>query len=763
MIPPAKTDPHASREARKYERPIKSREFILDHLEQRKTPLSLEQIAHDLELNDETDVEALRRRLNAMERDGQLVRNRRGHYGVLSKMNLVRGRVIGHPDGFGFLVPDEGGDDIFLSAKQMRPVLHGDRVLARLIGTDRRGRREGAVVEVLEHNTQEVVGRYYIEGGLGFVLASNKRINHDTVIPPDQSGGAQEGQIVVAAITDQPSRHSQPVGRVVEILGDRMAPGMEIEIAIRSHSLPDRWPAEVELEAATFAAEVPAEAGAGREDLRSVPLVTIDGEDAKDFDDAVYCERDGRGWRLLVAIADVSSYVKPGMALDQEARERGNSVYFPGHVIPMLPEVLSNHLCSLRPQVDRLCMVCELRISASGQIRGHRFFTGTMRSHARLTYNEVAQILVDENPETMARYSHLLPHLQDLHKLYQALQKAREKRGAIDFNTTETRIVFGEQRKISRIVPVERNDAHRLIEQCMITANVAAAEFLLEQGLPALYRTHPGPNAQKLDDLRNFLGGFGLKLGGGDSPAPRDYARLLADIGERPDRRLIETVLLRSLAQAVYGAENVGHFGLALEAYTHFTSPIRRYPDLLVHRAIRHALDRRTLEDFQYSATDIQSMGEHCSMTERRADEATRDAVDWLKCEFMLNEVGGEFPGIITGVTSFGLFVELDDIYVQGLVHITSLGDDYYHFDSVKHLLYGERTGAQFRLSDRVQVKVVRVDLDERTIDFVLAQQPQRRGQEGKSATARKAADGKPERKKKRSRSKRKKKAQGDA
>lgn len=761
MTRPPKTDPHASREARKYERPIKSREFILDHLEQRKTPLSLEQIAVDLELNDEVDVEALRRRLNAMERDGQLVRNRRGRYGVLSKMNLVRGRVIGHPDGFGFLVPDEGGDDVFLSAKQMRPVLHGDRVLIRLIGTDRRGRREGAVVEVLERNTQEVVGRYYMEGGLGFVLASNKRINHDIVIPPDQSGGALEGQIVVVAITDQPSMHSQPVGRVVEILGDRMAPGMEIEISIRSHGLPDRWPVEVEREAAAFAAEVPAEAGEGREDLRSVPLVTIDGEDAKDFDDAVYCERDGRGWRLLVAIADVSWYVRPGMALDEEARQRGNSVYFPGHVIPMLPEVLSNHLCSLRPQVDRLCMVCELRISAAGQIRGHRFFAGIMRSHERLTYNEVAQILVDENPETTARYNHLLPHLRELHKLYQALQKAREKRGAIDFDTTETRIVFGEQRKISRIVPVERNDAHRLIEQCMIAANVAAAEFLLERELPALYRTHPGPNSQKLDDLRNFLGGFGLKLGGGDTPAPRDYARLLAEIGDRPDRRLIETVLLRSLAQAVYGAENTGHFGLALEAYTHFTSPIRRYPDLLVHRAIRHALEGGKPEDAHYSLAEMQSMGEHCSMTERRADEATRDAVDWLKCEFMLNEVGGEFTGIITGVTSFGLFVELDEIYVQGLVHVTSLGDDYYHFDSVKHLLNGERTGTQYRLSDRVQVKVVRVDLDERTIDFVLAQ-PQRRSAEGKPAAARKA-DGKPG-KKKRSRSKRrKKKESGEA
>ena len=756
MTPPSKTDPHAAREALKYDRPIKSREFILDHLEQRKTLLSLEQIAHDLGLNDEADLEALRRRLNAMERDGQLVRNRRGRYGVPTKMNLLRGRVIGHTDGFGFLVPDDGSDDVFLSAKQMRPVFHGDRVLVRLIGADRRGRREGALVEVLERNTQEVVGRYYLEGGLGFVVASNKRISHEIVIPPDQSGGAVEGQIVVATVTDQPSMHSQPVGRVVEILGDRMAPGMEVEIAIRSHGLPDRWPAEVEREAALYATEVPAEAAAGREDLRALPLVTIDGEDAKDFDDAVYCERDGGGWRLLVAIADVSSYVRPGMALDEEARLRGNSVYFPGHVIPMLPEVLSNHLCSIRPEVDRLSMVCELRISAAGQIRGHRFFPAVMRSHARLTYNEVAKILVDGDAETTARYSHLLPHLQNLHKLYGVLQKAREKRGAIDFETTETRIVFGEQRKIQKIVPVERNDAHRLIEQCMISANVAAAEFLLERGLPTLYRTHPGPDTENLEDLRGFLAGFGLKLGGGDRPAPRDYARLLAEVAQRPERRLIETVLLRSLAQAMYGVDNIGHFGLALEAYTHFTSPIRRYPDLLVHRAIRHALEGGKAEDFIYGPSDMQGMGDHCSMTERRADEATRDAVDWLKCEFMLEEVGGEFEGIITGVTSFGLFVELDDIYVQGLVHVTTLGDDYYHFDPIKRLLYGERTGMQYRLSDRIRVKVVRVDLDERTIDFVPALQPRRsRKQDDADKPARDTA------RKKRSRGKRKKKKTG--
>ncbi|MCC6208429.1 MAG: ribonuclease R, partial [Gammaproteobacteria bacterium] len=557
----SKIDPHAAREARKYELPIKSREFILEHLQARETLLSLEQLARELGLTDETGIEALRKRLNAMERDGQLVRNRRGRYGVASKMNVVRGRVIGHSDGFGFLVPDDGSDDLFLSAKQLRSVMHGDRVIAKVIGADRRGRREGALVEVLERNTQEVVGRYYSEGGLGFVVSSNKRISQEIVIPPDQRGGANEGQIVVAGITEQPSQHSQPVGRITEVLGDRMAPGMEIEIAIRTHELPDQWPQAVEQEAAVFPESVPASAVYGREDLRLNPLVTIDGEDARDFDDAVYCERHGRGWRLIVAIADVAHYVRPDSALDREALNRGNSVYFPERVLPMLPEALSNHLCSLRPKVDRLCMACELFVTQAGRVSGYRFFEAVMCSHARLTYNEVAAMLVDGNPQLIETHKELLPHLQNLHQVYQALLKEREKRGAIDFDSKETRIIFGERRKISKIVPLVRNDAHRMIEECMIAANVAAAAYLLEQRVAIVYRTHPQPDQQKLEDVRGVLNGLGLKLGGGEQPCARDYARLMIDVAGRPDRRLIETVLLRSLPQAMYTAENTGHFG----------------------------------------------------------------------------------------------------------------------------------------------------------------------------------------------------------
>jgi len=716
-----KQDPCAQREAQKYAHPVPSREFIMQHLAERGELLSFDQILQELDLRDERDVEAMRRRLNAMERDGQVIRNRRGGYGLVGKMDLVRGRVTGHPDGYGFLTPEEGGADLFLSARQMRAVLHGDRMVARVVGVDRRGRREGAVVEVLERVNHDVVGRFFQEGGVGFVVPSNTRISQDIVVAAGSERGAANGQIVVVEITEPPNIRTQPVGRVIEVLGDHMAPGMEIDIAIRTHELPRQWSEGVLAEIRGMSEEVPEQAKQGREDIRALPLVTIDGEDARDFDDAVYCEPDGKGWRLLVAIADVSHYVRPGTVLDESAVERGNSVYFPAQVIPMLPEILSNGLCSLRPEVDRLCMVCEMLLDHYGKVKRYRFFEGVMRSHARLTYTEVAAMLVDGDEMLRKEYAALVPDLENLHALYKVLSRLREKRGAIELETTETRIVFGEGRKIERIVPVVRNDAHRLIEECMVTANVAAADFLLEHALPSLYRIHEGPTEEKLTDLRSFLAELGLSLGGGDKPEPKHYAKLLDAVRERPDAHLIQTVLLRSLKQAVYSPDNIGHFGLAYDAYAHFTSPIRRYPDLLVHRAIRHALARRPAPSFEYSHSNMQGFGEHCSMTERRADQATRDAVDWLKCEYMMDKVGEVFSGIITGVTSFGIFVELDEIYVEGLVHVTALKNDYYHFDPVKHRLSGERTRQTYRLADKVRVMVVRVDLDERKVDFELA------------------------------------------
>ncbi len=717
---PRDLDPHRQREAKKYANPIPSREFILETLTDAGVPLVFEELAAALDLSAEDDLVALQRRVGAMVRDGQLVRNRKDAFCLVNKRDLIAGRVIGHPDGFGFVKPDEGGDDVYLYPRQMRALFHNDRVVVRVTGRDRRGRLEGSLVEVLERGTRTVVGRFYQEGGVGFVVPDNKRLAHDIIIPRDRIGEAGQGQIVVAEITDQPTKRTQPIGRVLEVVGDHMAAGMETDIAIRTHDLPVEWPPEVKAEIAGLKDEVPEPAKKGRTDLRRTPLVTIDGADARDFDDAVFCERKPKGWKLLVCIADVSSYVEPGTALDAEGYNRGNSVYFPDRVVPMLPEILSNGLCSLNPKVDRLCMACELYVNLEGQVTRSRFFRGVMRSHARFTYDQVAAMVVDGDPDLCERFSDLLPHLHELYGLYKALHGARAERGAIDFDTTETRFEFNEQGRIAAVHPLVRNDAHRIIEECMLAANVAAARLFERKKLPALYRIHETPSEEKLNDLREFLGELGLKLPGREKPTAEDYAALLEQVKTRPDRHLIQTVLLRSMKQAMYSSDNVGHFGLAYPAYTHFTSPIRRYPDLIVHRAIKHLLDGGTAADFDYSKPDLKGIGEHCSGTERRADEATRDAESWLKCEYMQDKLGEEFDGTITSVNSFGIFVELDDIYVDGLVHITALDNDYYHFDPVGHRLNGERTGTVYRLGDRLRIQVAAVNLDERKIDFVL-------------------------------------------
>lgn len=713
-------DPYRDREAEKYDKPIPSREIILTVLGDSEQPLDFFSLSTELGLADEQDLEALRRRLRAMERDGQLLFNRRKQYIPVKRTDLISGRVMGHADGFGFLIPDDGSDDLFLHAKQMRRVLHGDRILASVRSIDRKGRREGNVIEVLERGTEQVVGRFLIENGIALVVPDNKRISQDILVPPDATNDAQPGQIVVAAIVEQPTRRSQPMGRIIEVLGDHLAPGMEIGIALRSHELPFEWPEAVQKEAKKLGHEVPEKAKKGRLDLRNTPLVTIDGEDARDFDDAVYCERAGDHWRLLVAIADVSAYVKPDSALDKEALLRATSVYFPGEVIPMLPEALSNGLCSLNPAVDRLCMVCEARVADNGEVLSYEFHEAVMHSAARLTYTKMAALVVDKDAGLREEYAAIVEHLDDLYALYHHLRKQRYERGAIDFETTETRIVFGDDRKISQIVPTERNDAHKIIEECMILANVCAARFLKEHEIPALHRVHDQPNADKLEDVRTFLAGVGLSLGGGMEPEPADYARVMTNAQGRPDTHLIQTVLLRSLSQAVYSPDTIGHFGLAHEDYAHFTSPIRRYPDLLVHRAIRHILQGGKVAKFRYNTDDMVTLGEHCSMAERRADDASRDVESWLKCEYMQEHVGETYAGIISTVTSFGLFVELSDIYVEGLVHVTALTNDYYKFDPVRHRLTGESSGRTFRLGDPIEVKVVRVDLDERKIDFVL-------------------------------------------
>ncbi len=716
-----KNDPNFEREAEKYDNPIPSREFILSILKQNNVPLTRKSIAKLIGIKGEEETEALRRRLRAMERDGQLLRNRKGAYGVVSKMNLVSGRVMGHPEGYGFLIPDEGGEDLFLGEREMRSVLHGDRALARITGIDRRGRKEGAIVEVTHRANTHIVGRLIRDAGIYFVIPNNRRISQDILIPPEMLIGAKENQIVEIEITENPNVHRSPLGRIVEIIGDHMAPGMEIDIALRDFELPHEWSDKALQQAQQFGDSIPENAVEGRLDLRDMPLVTIDGEDARDFDDAVCAEHlDNGNWRLWVAIADVSHYVQPGDPLDLDAGDRGTSVYFPSQVIPMLPEALSNGLCSLNPEVARLCMVCEMEINQDGKTESYRFHEGVMFSKARLTYDKVAAMLVDNDPALREQYQHVLPTLETMYGLFKAMQKARDERGAIDFEMTETQFLFDENRKIRSIQPRERNDAHRLIEEFMIAANVSAAHFLFENEIPVLYRVHETPSEEKLSGLRDFLGELGLFLGGGDDPEPRHYASLLETASKRPDGHLLQTVMLRSMKQAVYSPDNIGHFGLALDAYAHFTSPIRRYPDLLVHRAIRHIISGRKVNKWRYSHEDMVQLGDHCSMTSRRADEATRDVSDWLKCEYMRDRVGETHQGVISGVTGFGLFVELSDIYIEGLVHVTSLKNDYYQFDATGHRLTGERTRKVYRLGDTLTVKVVRVDLDEKKIDLEL-------------------------------------------
>jgi len=743
-----KKDAFSAREAAKYDNPIPSREYILDFLSNSTGPLTFEELCSDFAIEDAGAREALRRRLIAMERDGQTIRNRRHAYGALDKMNLIKGRVIGHPEGFGFVVPVNGGDDLFLSSRQMRRVMDGDEVLVRVAGTDRRGRREASIVEVVEHRTSTLVGRFFMEGGIYFVRPDNPRIFQDIMIPADQQGSTEPGQIVVVEITVQPSRKTLPAGRIVQVLGDHLAPGMEIDIAVHNYGIPSEWPASVLSEAEAIPNKVSEEDKKYRVDLRHLPFVTIDGEDARDFDDAVYCEPRSRGgWRLYVAIADVSHYVTVANSLDKEAYIRGNSVYFPQHVVPMLPEKLSNGLCSLNPQVDRLTLICEMSLDSEGSVTQFKFCEGLIHSHARLTYTQVAGMMAqrgDRDSGIRKQFHSVVKHIDDLSELYEQLLESRKVRGAIDFETQETRILFDAERKIQQIIPADRTEAHKLIEECMLCANVCAATLLQKSKIPGLYRVHQGPRQERLDNLREFLGELGLGLPGGDDPSPKDFQRVLSQVVDRPDADIIQTVILRTMNRAVYDPENDGHFGLNYPAYAHFTSPIRRYPDLLVHRAIRYLIRKKgrvthahkvmdapvlsPAEIYPYDKAWMTSCGEQCSMTERRADEATRDVVNWLKCEYLVSRVGEEFDGVVVSVTGFGLFVQLMDMYIEGLVHITGLPKDYYNHEAAHHRLVGERTHRIFRLGDKLRVRVIRVDLDERKIDFELVEPGQKKG-----------------------------------
>ena len=718
-------DPQAQREAQRYEHPIPSREAILEFLGQHGELLKIENLAQGLGLRDERDREALSKRLTAMLRDGQLLQNRRGGYGVAQKLDLIPGTILANAEGFGFLRADAGGDDIYLSPMEMRKVLHGDRVLASVIGQDHRGRKQGAIAEVLERRASRLVGRVVTENGIVVVAPDDRRLHQDVLIPPGKDRGARAGQIVVAEITQPPTAQRGPIGEIVSVLGERLVPSLIVEMAIASHGLPHEWPVDAVREAEQVEPNVSRAEVAGRLDLRSMPLVTIDGEDARDFDDAVYAEPTKDGFRLVVAIADVSHYVRPGTALDDEAVKRATSVYFPGFVVPMLPETLSNGICSLNPKVERLCMVCDMQVDRVGEVTRSKFHAAVMRSHARLTYTRVWQALGEKDAAARAELADVLPHLEHLHQLYRILAKARQRRGAIDFDSREVKFRLDKAGAVVQLAAEARNDAHKLIEECMIAANVEAAKFLDQRKIPALYRVHAPPPESKYEDLIEFLREFQLKMPPHAQVQPKDFSALIKKIKNRADAGLIESVLLRSQSLAVYSAQNSGHFGLALDAYAHFTSPIRRYPDLLVHRAIRYALAKGKPSEYTYSPAEMVNLATHCSQNERRADEAERDVDERYKCAWMEKHVGSEFDGVVSGVTSFGLFVELTQSQVSGLVHITQLPNDYYHFDPVRHLLTGERRGLKFRLGDALRVQVLRASLEDRKIDFRLAQDVQ--------------------------------------
>jgi ribonuclease R len=710
-------DPHAAREARNYETPLPSRELVLQLLADQGIPLSAEQVYVLLDISDD-EREHFNKRLNAMEREGQIMRNRKGALCLTEKIHAIAGTVQGHPDGFGFLVPDDKEkhpEDLFLGPREMAQVMHGDRAMVRMAGVDRKGRPEGKIVEVLERSTSSLVGRVIQGQGVTIVAAEDKRINQDILIPYHMDMGAKPGQVVMVELTEQPSSSAHPMGKVVQILGNYADSGMEIEIALRKHKLPHEFSADAIRQAERIPKLVQPADYKGRIDLRELPLITIDGETARDFDDAVYAEPQGKGWRLVVAIADVSFYVKPDDALDKDAFERGNSVYFPRRVIPMLPEALSNGLCSLNPDVERLCMACDMQIDAFGVVKQYQFYPSVMRSKARTTYTQVYEMLQNPQGDLAQEFAWLMPHLQHLYSLFKLMLNVREKRGAIEFESSETMMIFNDNGKIERIVPATRNEAHKLIEECMLAANVCAADFLKAHEHPALYRIHEGPTPEKLEALRTFMGEVGFGVGGGDKPHAKDYGKLMQQIKDRPDALLLQTVLLRSMQQAVYSPDNVGHFGLAYEAYAHFTSPIRRYPDLLIHRAIKAVLNGE-----KYKAKDWNTLGVHCSMTERRADDATRDVTNWLKCFYMQDKIGEVYEGTVAGVTSFGVFVALDGVYVEGLLHVTELGNDYFNYDKARHEMLGERTGVRFRLGDRLTIKVARVDLETSKIDFSL-------------------------------------------
>jgi ribonuclease R len=701
------SDPHYHREAEKYESPIPSREHILSFIQVK--PCSKHQLFDLLELED-SQKKPFARRLKAMVRDKQLNCNKQGVYRPFSNRGLLKGTIIANPKGFGFVALDKGGKDLRLSQKQMQLVFHGDKVKVRLLNK----RLDAEVVEVIE-SVKTLVGRLHTDARKPYVVVDDKRIKHNIKIT-EMIEDCEDNQVVIVEILTSPTLESEATGKVIEILGAYLDEGVEVDSALYRHQIPNDFSEAASNEASKLPNKVLAKDRKGRVDVVHIPLITIDGEDSRDFDDAVFAEPTDRGWKLYVAIADVSHYIPEGSALDVDAIERGNSVYFPHRVVPMLPEAISNGLCSLNPEVERLCMICEMNMDSLGELLDYQFYPAVMLSHARLTYTKVNDILTNNSSELRKEYASVIDNIESLYGLYKTLRISRQKRGVMDFDRIESQILFNDNGKIENIIARSRNDAHKLIEECMLMANQATAKFLQKHDEDFLYRIHPKPTAEKVEVTRQFLSAVGLSLEGGIGPESRDFAKVLKAAKGREDENIIKTVVLRTMKQAVYTPANEGHFGLAFDDYTHFTSPIRRYPDLLVHRAIKRVLNKQK----RSPSKRMSEMGGHLSMTERRADDASRDVEQWLKCEYMRDKVGEEFSGVISGVAGFGFFVELTDIFVEGMIALRDLKDDYYVYDDIHHQLKGERTGKVFRLGDTVQVKIASVSLDDRRIAFIL-------------------------------------------
>lgn len=706
-----------AKKAGTYKHPIPNQNALIDFLTDVGKPLKVEPILKAFDLKGQRMRALLVDRLQGMVRAGQILENRRGEFCLTAKLDLVTGKVSGHRDGFGFVIRDDGvAEDVYLSAREMRSLFDGDRVAVRIKGLDHRGRAEGELVDVLERGTLEIAGQFIRERGIGIVIPDNAKLSHRILIPKGEAANAKHGNMVVVEIVDFPTHVEQATGRITTIIGSPGDKGIATDIAIHSHSIPFKWPDAVRKEVQRFGTSVTSSSHKGRTELRDVDLLTIDGEDARDFDDAVYCKKTEDGWRLLVAIADVAHYVSVGSALDQEAIVRGTSVYFPDRVVPMLPEVLSNGLCSLKPKVDRLCMVCDMRVSAAGKVTKSTFFEGVMNSKARLTYTQVGDFLSGGSKTSVPK--ELQSSILNLRDLYKAFAKQRRRRGAIEIDLPQTKFKLNKEGEIDSIQVVPRNDAHRLIEECMIAANVEAAKFLKQHKIPGLYRIHPKPDEDRFNEFRLYLVSLGLKVPHPQHVEPRHFTELIEQVKDRPDSAAITMAMLRSLTHAAYSPDNVGHFGLALQSYAHFTSPIRRYPDLLVHRAIRHIVRGGKPGKYDYSPKEMERLGAITSAHEKRAEEATRDVEAWLKCQYMEKHLGEEFDGVITGVTNFGLFVQISELMTDGLVHVTSLANDYYKYDAGSQRLIGERSGHSYHLGQQMRIRVQRVDMETRKIDF---------------------------------------------